>query len=59
MVATNYIKLKSKGEADSIEITSRVASCVHDSDKKTGITVIFVPGSTGVLARIEYETGLV
>jgi len=59
MVVTKYIRLKSKGEADIIDITSRVASCVRDSDMKTGIAAIFVPGSTGALTTIEYETGLV
>ena len=59
MVATKYIKLKSKGETDIIDITDRVRSCVDGAGIDNGIVTIFVPGSTGALTAIEYESGLV
>jgi secondary thiamine-phosphate synthase enzyme len=59
MVVTKTIKLKSKGESDIIDITDKVASCVTGSGLGSGIATVFVPGSTGALTTIEYESGLI
>ena len=59
MVETKNIKLKSRGETDIIDITDRVSACVEGSKVKDGIVTVFVPGSTGGLTTIEYESGLV
>ena len=59
MVVTKTIKLKTKGETDIIDITGKVASCVSESGLSSGIATVFVPGSTGSLTTIEYESGLI
>jgi secondary thiamine-phosphate synthase enzyme len=59
MVITKSIKLKSRGETDIIDITDGVADCVGASKAKSGIVTVFVPGSTGGLTTIEFESGLV
>jgi secondary thiamine-phosphate synthase enzyme len=59
MVVTKSISLKSKGETDIIDITDKVQACVSGSDMRSGIAIIFVPGSTGSLTTIEYESGLI
>ena len=59
MVVAKTIKLKTKGETDIINITDQVVSCVSGCGLKSGIAVVFVPGSTGSLTTIEYEPGLV
>jgi len=59
MVITKTIRLKSKGETDIIDITGRVSDCLEGAAVKGGIVTIFVPGSTGALTTIEYESGLI
>ncbi|MFC1631776.1 secondary thiamine-phosphate synthase enzyme YjbQ [Candidatus Omnitrophota bacterium] len=59
MVVTKSIKLKSKGETDIIDITDQVAECLSAAKLKTGIVTVFVPGATGGLTTVEYESGLV
>jgi secondary thiamine-phosphate synthase enzyme len=59
MVVTKNIKQKSRGETDIIDITDEVASCVAAAKAKSGIVTVFVPGSTGGLTTIEFESGLV
>jgi secondary thiamine-phosphate synthase enzyme len=59
MVVTKTIKLKSKGETDIVDITDKVNDCVDKSEVKNGIATVFVPGSTGSLTTIEYESGLI
>ena len=58
-VVTKKIKLSSKGETDIIDITDKVSDCVEGSRLKDGIVTIFVPGSTGGLTTIEFESGLI
>lgn len=59
MVVTKSIKLKTKGETDIIDITEQVSACVEESVVLDGIVTVFVPGSTGGLTTIEYESGLI
>ena len=59
LVITKTIKLKTKGETDIINITDRVNDCVATSKVKNGIATVFMPGSTGGLTTIEYESGLI
>jgi secondary thiamine-phosphate synthase enzyme len=59
MVVTKSIALKSKGETDIIDITKDVSDCVKKSKLKDGVALVFVPGSTGSLTTIEYESGLI
>ncbi len=57
-VISEQIGLKTNGEVDIIDITSKVQSLIHKSQVKSGITTVFVPGSTAAITTIEYEPGL-
>ena len=59
MVVTKHIKLKSSGETDIIDITKDVDGAVSKSKVKNGTVTLFVPGATGALTTVEYESGLV
>ncbi|MFH1594283.1 MAG: secondary thiamine-phosphate synthase enzyme YjbQ [Candidatus Omnitrophota bacterium] len=59
MVITEYIKLKSRGETDIINITDDVAGALEKAKPKNGIVTVFVSGATGGLTTVEYEPGLV
>lgn len=56
-VKTETIKLDTKGHADILDITDRVAALVSGSNLKDGIATIFCPSSTSALTTIEYESG--
>jgi secondary thiamine-phosphate synthase enzyme len=59
MVVTKSIRVRSKGETDIIDITSDVADVLRTSKLKNGILTIFVPGATGGITTVEYESGLI
>lgn len=58
-VVTKRIGLNTKGDTQIIDITQSVAKELKDSKLKKGIVTVFVPGSTGGLTTVEYETGLI
>lgn len=58
-VETHHIELETRGHADVVDITSRVATLLRDSDLQSGIACVFVPGATGGLTTVEYEPGCV
>ena len=55
---TTYLVLKTKGNADIIDITDKVQKQVEDSNLKEGQVTLFVPGSTGSLTTMEFEPNL-
>ena len=57
-VITKQLSIHTTGEGDISEITAEVAEAVIETKFNNGIVTIFVPGSTGALTTIEYETGL-
>ena len=57
-VKMKQIAIRTKGEGDILDITSKVAGAVVETELKNGIVTVFVPGSTGALTTIEYEPGL-
>ena len=57
MVVTKYIKLKTKGNIDIINITDSVKKNLEETKILNGIVNIFIPGATGSLTTIEYESG--
>lgn len=57
-VITKQLSIHTKGEGDILDITSDVAETVVESKLRNGIVTIFIPGSTGALTTIEYESGL-
>ena len=58
-VVTKKIKISSRGETDIIDITPDVSDLLEKSKLKDGIVNIFVPGATGGLTTVEYESGLI
>jgi len=60
MFSQNHqIFVKTTGGTDIIDITSKVESEVEKSGVKEGAVTLFVPGSTGALTTIEFESGVV
>jgi secondary thiamine-phosphate synthase enzyme len=59
MQYSSAIDLKSKGFSDVIDITARVESILKDSSITGGLVSVFVPGSTGAITTIEFESGVV
>jgi secondary thiamine-phosphate synthase enzyme len=59
MIQTKTIRLKTNGNCDIIDITSRVTSEIEASGITNGIATIFAVGSTGAIGTIEAESGLV
>jgi secondary thiamine-phosphate synthase enzyme len=57
-VQTFSFSLKSKGNCDIIDITSRIQEIIHQNKFNEGNALIFVPGSTAGITSIEYEPGL-
>ena len=58
MIVTRRIGLKTKGNCHIIDITRQVAQEVAGSGLKDGTVTVFVPGSTGGITTVEYESGL-
>ncbi|MCD4843913.1 MAG: secondary thiamine-phosphate synthase enzyme YjbQ [Methanosarcinales archaeon] len=58
-IITEYLTFNTKGDTDITDITSQVDQKLKESGLTQGSVLIFVPGSTGALTTIEYESGLV
>ena len=58
-IATRDITFQTKGNCDTVDITSQVAKEVAESGASNGTITLFVTGSTAGLTTIEYEPGLV
>jgi len=58
-VVSEKIHLSTKGNADVIDITPKVADILSGLKIKDGIVNLNVIGSTGALTTCEYEPGLV
>ena len=58
MIATRYIEFGTN-VGDLIDITDRVSEAIAESGLSSGIVLVFVPGATGAVTTIEFETGLV
>ena len=52
------ISLKTNGEVDIIDITSKVQEIVDKSRVKHGTVLVFCVGSTCAISTVEYEPGL-
>lgn len=59
LLINDFIAFSTKGNADIIDITAKVDQIVKGSRIRNGLVTIFVPGSTGALTTIEYESGAV
>ena len=57
-VYTGKIILEDKGGYEVFDITKKVKDEVRKSKLANGTVTVFVPGATGALTSIEYETGV-
>ena len=53
------IELNTKGNADILDITQDVSSCVGESGLQSGTVTVFCPSSTSALTTLEYESGCI
>ncbi|MBT3256770.1 MAG: YjbQ family protein [Deltaproteobacteria bacterium] len=58
-VQQGQIFVNTTGGTDIVDITSKVERDVEKSGVKDGAVTLFVPGSTGALTTIEFESGVV
>ena len=56
---TETVEISSKIGTDIIDITGLVGQHLAQSGIINGTVVLFVPGSTGALTTIEYESGVI
>jgi secondary thiamine-phosphate synthase enzyme len=59
LVVTSEISLRTHGDGDTLDITSKVEKIVLDSKLTGGIVTVFVNGSTAGVTTIEFEPGAV
>ena len=58
-VVTREVAIETKGFSDIHDITSLVNAFVEELPFSEGSVVIFVPGSTGGVTTIEFESGVI
>ena len=56
---TDIIQVETTGDTDILDITPMVTDIVRKSGVMTGICLLFIPGSTGALTTIEFESGVI
>ena len=52
------MRFRTHREGEIIDITDKTQRVVESSRMRSGVAVLFVPGSTGAITTIEYEPGL-
>jgi secondary thiamine-phosphate synthase enzyme len=57
MIISKKIAVKTRGNDDTIDITSGVERALAEANLASGIVTLFVVGSTAALTTIEYEDG--
>ena len=58
-VITKTAEISTHGETDIVDITGLVEEHLTQSKIQRGAIILFVPGSTGALTTIEYESGVI
>ncbi|MFB3764678.1 MAG: secondary thiamine-phosphate synthase enzyme YjbQ [Methanotrichaceae archaeon] len=58
MILTSYLEFETY-VGDIVDLTDRISTAIQESDLHSGIATVFVPGATGAVTTIEYESGLV
>jgi len=58
-VKTKNIHVKTTGKTDVVDLTPLILREVSDSSVLNGAVTLFVPGSTGALTTIEFESGVI
>jgi secondary thiamine-phosphate synthase enzyme len=58
-VRTEYLTFSTSGHADIRDLTSEIEAVIAREDgPANGIVTVFVPGATGAVTTVEYESGL-
>jgi len=58
-IVNMYLSLNTAGNGDVADITAEVSETVTKAGIRDGQVLVFVPGSTGAVTTIEYESGVV
>lgn len=58
-VATDTIRCRTRGDGDTVDLTSELAARIEGSGLTDGVATLFVGGSTAGLTTIEFEPGAV
>jgi secondary thiamine-phosphate synthase enzyme len=58
-VISKRFDLHTRGNNDTHDVTPMVGRVIEESGLRNGIVTVFVPGSTGGLTTIEFESGAV
>ena len=58
-VYSGKFNIKTRGETDIKNITQQVGEILTNSGIENGIITVFIPGATGGISTIEYESGLI
>jgi len=58
MIRTEQFQVQTWGNSQVVNITAPVVAAVAGSGAQTGVTTLFVVGSTAALTTTEYEPGL-
>ena len=59
MIVSRQLRVKTRGNGDTIDITPGVERAIAAANLASGIVTLFVVGSTAALTTIEYEDGAV
>jgi secondary thiamine-phosphate synthase enzyme len=59
MVESRKIEIQTKGQGDARDVTGAVARAVAASGLRSGITTVFIVGSTAGVTTIEFEPGAI
>ena len=58
-IVTTTAEISTESDTDIVDITGLVSQHLAQSGIQHGAVTLFVPGSTGALTTIEYESGLI
>jgi secondary thiamine-phosphate synthase enzyme len=58
-VITKTVEISTKTSTDIVDITGLATQHLVESKVQNGAMILFVPGSTGALTTIEYESGVI
>jgi len=53
------LSFRTEGDGTIVDLTGRIEAALSESGVTTGQLVVFVPGSTGAVTTVEYESGLI
>lgn len=59
MVFSTTAEIETTADTDIVDISRMVVDHLAESGVRSGAVILFVPGSTGALTTIEYESGVV